>query len=165
MSHRRRDGAVVHRRDEGQPPQNGGDGGNTDDGSWLGLIQLLRSALARLPPPGGVPTADRNLKFTLSFNIVCRVTFHKETKFMCGLHIVYTLLSPAARRIVVEAINHCTVAVHQNGSTFVILLVRCYPSRPSSPGYGKAAARAHTSSYPGSHRIQRGSPQRTAAGG
>ena len=28
MSHRRRDGAVVPCRDEGQPPQNGGDGDN-----------------------------------------------------------------------------------------------------------------------------------------
>jgi hypothetical protein len=52
-SHRRRDGAVVPRRDEGQPPQNGGDGDNVDDRPRLGLIQLLRSALARLPPPGG----------------------------------------------------------------------------------------------------------------
>ncbi len=54
MSHRHRDGAVVPRRDEGQPPQNGGDGDNVDDRPRLGLIQLLRSALARLPPPGGV---------------------------------------------------------------------------------------------------------------
>ena len=54
MSHRRRDGAVVPCRDEGQPPQNGVDGDNVDDGPRLGLIQLLRSALARLPPPGGV---------------------------------------------------------------------------------------------------------------
>ena len=49
MSHRRRDGAVVpcQCRYEGQPPQNGGDGDNVDDGPGLGLIQLLRSALAR----------------------------------------------------------------------------------------------------------------------
>ena len=44
MSHRCRDGAVVPRRDEGQPSQNGGDGDNVDDGPGLGLIQLLRSA-------------------------------------------------------------------------------------------------------------------------
>jgi len=67
ISHRRRDGAVVPCRDEGQPPQNGGDGDNVDDGPRLRLIQLLRSALTRLPPPaGGVPAADRNLKFPLS---------------------------------------------------------------------------------------------------
>ncbi len=53
MSHCRRDGAVVPRRDEGQPPQNGGDGDNVDDRPRLGLIQLLRSVLARLPRPGG----------------------------------------------------------------------------------------------------------------
>ena len=71
MSHRRRDGAVVPRRDKGQPPQNGGDGDNIDDGPWLGLIQLLRSALTRLPPPGGdVPAADQNLRFTLSLRFV-----------------------------------------------------------------------------------------------
>ncbi len=71
MSHRRRDGAVVSCRDEGQPPQNGGDEDNVDDGPRLRLIQLLRSALARLPPPaGGVPTEDRNLKFTLSLLFV-----------------------------------------------------------------------------------------------
>jgi len=51
MPHRRRDGAVVPRRDEGQPPQNGGDGDNIDDRPRLGLILLLRPALARLPPP------------------------------------------------------------------------------------------------------------------
>jgi hypothetical protein len=61
-SHRSMDGAMVPRRDEGQPPQNGGDGDNIDDGPWLGLIHLLRSTL---------PTADKNLKFTLSFSIVC----------------------------------------------------------------------------------------------
>jgi hypothetical protein len=52
MSHRRRDGAVVPSRDEGQPPRNGGDEDNIDDRPWFGLIQLLRSALTRLPPPG-----------------------------------------------------------------------------------------------------------------
>jgi hypothetical protein len=46
MSHRRRDGAVVPRRDEGKPPQDGREGDNVDDWPWLGLIQLLRSALA-----------------------------------------------------------------------------------------------------------------------
>jgi hypothetical protein len=62
MSHRRRDGAVVPRRDEGQPPQNGGDGDSIDDWPWLGLIQLLRSALTRLPSPECVvPAADQNL--------------------------------------------------------------------------------------------------------
>ena len=58
ISHRRRDGAVVSRRDERQPPQDGGDGDDVDDGPWLGLIQLLRSALARLPPPGGGVSAS-----------------------------------------------------------------------------------------------------------
>ncbi len=43
MSHRRRYGAVVPRSDEGQPPQNGGDGDNVDDGPWLRLIQLQHS--------------------------------------------------------------------------------------------------------------------------
>jgi hypothetical protein len=65
MPHLRRDGAVVPRRDEGKPPQNGGDGDNVDDRPRLGLVQLLRSALACLPPPGrGVPAADQNLRFT-----------------------------------------------------------------------------------------------------
>ena len=75
MSRRRRDDAVVPRRDEGQPSQSGGDGGNVDDGPRLGLIMLtqpLRSSLARLPPPGGgVPAVDQMLRFTLNFYIVC----------------------------------------------------------------------------------------------
>ncbi len=59
--HRRSDGTVVSHRDESQPPQNGGDGDDVDDGPWLGLVQLLRSALACHPPPwGGVP-ADQNV--------------------------------------------------------------------------------------------------------
>ncbi len=71
MPHRSRDGSVVPRRDEGQPPQNGGDGDNVDDLPRLGLIQLLRSALARLPPPGGgVPAADQTLKFMPSLAFV-----------------------------------------------------------------------------------------------
>jgi hypothetical protein len=37
------------------------------------------------------------------------------------------VLSPAARRIVVEAIDHGTVAVHQNGPAVPILLVRLHP--------------------------------------
>ncbi len=44
MPHLHRDGAVVPRRDEGQPPHNGGDGDNVDDGPRLGLVQLLHSA-------------------------------------------------------------------------------------------------------------------------
>ena len=71
MPHICRDGAVVPRRDEGQPPQNGGDGDDVDNGPRLRLVQLLRSALARLPPPGGgVPVADQNLRFTLSLAFV-----------------------------------------------------------------------------------------------
>ncbi len=64
MPHRCRDGAVVPRRDEGQPPQNGGDGHNVYDWPRLGLVQLLGSTLAGLPPPGGgVPAADRGGRF------------------------------------------------------------------------------------------------------
>ena len=37
------------------------------------------------------------------------------------------MLSPAARRIVVQAIDHGTVAVHQNGPAVPILLVRLHP--------------------------------------
>ena len=90
MSHRRRDGAVVPCRDEGQPPQNGGDGDNVDDGPRLGLIQLLRSALARLPPPaGGVPVADQNLKFTLSLLFVYNI----DERFIQCLHVVCILFT------------------------------------------------------------------------
>ena len=71
MSHCRRDGAVVPRRDEGQPPQNGGDGDNVNDRPRLGLMRD-RSALAPLPPPGeGVPAADQSLKFIPSLDFVC----------------------------------------------------------------------------------------------
>ena len=89
MSHCSRDGAVVPCRYEGQPPKNGGDGDNVDDGPRLGLImiQLLRSALARLPPPaGGVPAADQNLKFTLSLLFVYEWFVH------C-LHVVCILFT------------------------------------------------------------------------
>ena len=90
MPHRRRDGAVVPCRDEGQPPQNGGDGDNVDDGPRLRLIQLLRSALARLPPPaGGVPAADRNLKFTLSLLFVYKI----NERFIQCLHVVCILFT------------------------------------------------------------------------
>jgi hypothetical protein len=92
MPHRCRAGAVVPRRDEGQPPQNGGDGDNIDDGSRFGLVQLLRSALTRPPTPGGaVPVADKNLKFTLSLEFVCK-KYIMFLKIMYGLHIVYTKL-------------------------------------------------------------------------
>ena len=88
MSHRRRDGAVVPCRDEGQPPQNGGDRDNVDDGPRLGLIQLLRSALARLPPAaGGVPVEDQNLKFTLSLLFV----YILNERFTHCLHVVCIL--------------------------------------------------------------------------
>ena len=90
MSHRRRDGAVVPCRDEGQPPQNGGDGDNVDDGPRLRLIQLLRSAFTRLPPPaGGVPAADRNLKFTLSLLFVYKI----NELFTHCLHVVCILFT------------------------------------------------------------------------
>ena len=92
MPHLCRDGAVVSRRDEGQPPQNGGDGDNVDDGPRFGLVQLLRFALTRLPTlRGAVPVADKNLKFTLSLAFVCKKN-RKFLKIMYGLHIVYTKL-------------------------------------------------------------------------
>jgi hypothetical protein len=90
MPHCRRDGAVVPRRDEGQPPQNGGDGDNVDDRPRLGLIQLLRSALARVPPPGGgVPAADQTLKFMTSLAFVCI----KNGKFIHCSCVVCTLFA------------------------------------------------------------------------
>ena len=90
MSHRRRDGAVVPCRYEGQPPQNGGDGDNVDDGPRLLPIQLLRSALARLPPPAGVvPVADQNLKFALSLLLV----YILYERFIHCLHVVCILFT------------------------------------------------------------------------
>ena len=79
ISHCCRDGAVVSRRDERQPPQDGGDGNDVDDGPWLRLIQLLRSALARLPPPGGGVPVDQNFKFAqfaLCLKLVCTLFTH-----------------------------------------------------------------------------------------
>ena len=67
--------------DEGQPPQNGGDGDNVDDRPRPGLIQLLSSALARLHPPGGgVPAADQTLKFMRRLAFVCQCI--KNEKFI-----------------------------------------------------------------------------------
>ena len=51
ISHRSRNGAVIPHGDERQPTQNTGDGHHIGDRTWLGLIQLLRAALASLPPP------------------------------------------------------------------------------------------------------------------
>jgi hypothetical protein len=90
MPHLRRDGAVVPRRDEGQPPQNGGDGDNVDDGPRLGLVQLLCSALACLPPPGGgVPAADQNLRFVPSLAFVRK----QDKKFIQGSCVVCTVFT------------------------------------------------------------------------
>ena len=90
MSHRLRDGVMAPCRYEGQPPQNGGDGDNVDDGPRLGLIQFLRSALARLPPPaGGVPAADQNLKFDLSLLFV----YILNERFIHCLHVVCILFT------------------------------------------------------------------------
>ena len=88
MPHLRRDCAVVPRRDEGQPPQNGGDGDNVDDRPRLGLVQPLRSTLARLPPPGGgVPAEDPNLRFTLSLACVYKSNkmFIQSSCLVCTL--------------------------------------------------------------------------------
>ncbi len=57
---RSRNSAVVPSWNERQPFQDGGDWHNVDDGLLL-LIQLLRPALASLPPPGGdSPVHQRN---------------------------------------------------------------------------------------------------------
>ena len=88
MSHQCRDGTVVPRRDEGQPPQNGGDGDNVDNRPRLGLVQPLRSTLARLPPPGGgVPAEDPNLRFTLSLACVYKsnIMFIQSSCLVCTL--------------------------------------------------------------------------------
>jgi hypothetical protein len=86
---------VVPRRDEGRPPQNGGDGDNIDDWPWLGLIQLLRSALTR------VPAADRNLKFTLSLALVCKTI----TKFITGSCLVCTLFASTGHIMACHAVT------------------------------------------------------------
>ena len=51
ISHLRGDGAVDAHGTESQPSQNSVDGHDVDDRMLLGLIQLLRPALARLPTP------------------------------------------------------------------------------------------------------------------
>ena len=54
-----RNGAVVSHWDESQSSQNGGDGYDVDNRLWFRLIQLLRPALASLPPPRGhIPVAQ-----------------------------------------------------------------------------------------------------------
>ncbi len=94
MPHLRRDGAVVPRRDEGQPPQklgqNGCDGDDVNDGTRLVLVQLQRYALAFLPPPGGgVPAADQNLRFTPSLAFVRKYDI-KFIKCSCAVCTVFT---------------------------------------------------------------------------
>jgi hypothetical protein len=72
-SQRRRNGAVVPRWDERQPPQDGGDWHDVDDG-LLWLIQLLRPALASLPPPGGDSPVHRRDRDEFNMHTLCTLT-------------------------------------------------------------------------------------------
>ena len=130
ISHRRRDGALVSRRDERQPPQDGGDGNDLDDGPWLWLIQLLRSALACLPPPGGGVPVDQNFKFAHSLHFVCNwcaLCFHTVSA-LHKLPRVFTC--PAHSRRGNRSWHSCSPSVPT---------CHFYPSHPSSPGYGTEA--------------------------
>jgi len=154
---------MVSSRGERQPPQNGGEGDNVDDRPWLGLIQLLCSALARLPPPGGVVPADHhNLRFARSLNLVCIKNKSICTLFVCGLTIVYTQFESCLHKeqnnlhIVRIWFTHC---LHKVTMGFIVRARTCpphsrggnqawhshspsaqtchfHPSRPSSPGRG-----------------------------
>ncbi len=72
-----------------------------------------------------------------SFAFVCIIIDEMISIFMCGLYIDYTKLlggtcyafTPAARRMVEEAIDHGTVTVHQNRSSISILLVSLHPDK------------------------------------
>ena len=74
--HRGRNGAVIPHRNKRQPAQNTSDGHHVGNRARLGLIQLLRPALASLPPPSGGAPEGQEIK-----------TVH--TQFRFGLHKVW----------------------------------------------------------------------------
>ena len=60
IAHQSRNGAVIPHGDKRQPAQNTGDGHHVGYRVRLWLIQLLRPALASLPPPrGGAPAGQK----------------------------------------------------------------------------------------------------------
>ena len=60
IDHRSKNGTVIPHGDKRQPAQNMGDGQHVGYRVLLWLIQLLRPALASLPPPrGGAPAGQK----------------------------------------------------------------------------------------------------------
>ena len=96
MSHRRRDGAVVPCRDEGQPPQNGGDGDNIASGGRL--VQTFSKVCMSLQ---SLRLGDFLQTFCRLFFMKCRLfadflqTFSVDHLLSCTLlaHFLHTFCS------------------------------------------------------------------------
>ena len=92
IAHGNRNGAVVSHGNERQSPQNRGDGHDVDDRLWFRLTQLLRPALASLPPPRGVFLSQCAKRFT---NSLVSIEQLKQRLVLVGTscsHFVYTEL-------------------------------------------------------------------------
>ena len=162
IAHRSRNGAVIPHGDKRLPAQNTGDGHHVGYRVRLWLIQLLRPALASLPPPrGGCSCGAEDLDSWFAQSLLRFARFRYSLGlvyilFIVGLHIVWTKFCLAhknafipARGVVVQAIDQGAVAVHEHRPTLIVL------SCLSSPGNGTGAPPAQTSTCPGWARNRR----------
>jgi hypothetical protein len=109
-----RNSAVVPSWNERQPSNDGGDWHNVDD--WLLLlIQLLRPALASLPPPRGDSPVHLRNKDQLICTLDAHLMHTQSRHSADSLHTNSKQCTRApARSKVAETLDHGAVAVHPN---------------------------------------------------